>query len=314
MKELSVSELLEKVIEIANLKDDKGLEKWAYLELEGYYASNRYLSEKDVVPQYREVVGEHRDVYGRPFIISDPELSFVNATRLRHSVPELESISKKNYKSLFLRDPEICKIIQDNLKITVHEFIINPASIDGVLNSIKQEAFRRSKKYVSRSEFISSGMKHKAQETGLTQDISFPMHAISYFWDLLHPKIVEVSKSRFETNHHADSVEAALKEVNKIVKSIVKQKTDLEFDGANLMNRAFSVNKPIIILDDLSTQTGKDIQLGYMQIFSGTMTGIRNPKAHENIIIDKQRAIHFLFLSSLLMFKLDEIKKENQKK
>lgn len=131
---------------------------------------------------------------------------------------------------------------------------------------------------------------------------------LNTFWDLLHPKIVEVSKSRFETNHFADSVEAALKEVNNIVKVIVKQKTGQEYDGANLMNKAFSLQNPIILLDNLSTETGNNIQKGYMQIFSGSMTGIRNPKAHENIKIDSQRAIHFLFLASLLMFKIDERK------
>lgn len=128
------------------------------------------------------------------------------------------------------------------------------------------------------------------------------------FWDLLHPKIVEVSKNRFETKHFADSVEAALKEVNNIVKVIVKQRTGQEYDGADLMNRAFSLQNPIIVLDDLSTKTGKNIQKGYMQIFSGAMTGIRNPKAHENVTIERQRTIHFLFLASLLMFKIDEKK------
>jgi uncharacterized protein (TIGR02391 family) len=131
---------------------------------------------------------------------------------------------------------------------------------------------------------------------------------LNTFWDLLHPKIVEVSKSRFETNHLADSVEAAFKEVNNIVKVIVRQKTGQEYDGADLMNRAFSLQNPIIVLDDLSTETGKSIQKGYMQIYSGSMTGVRNPKAHENIIIDSQRAIHFLFLASLLLFKIDEKK------
>ncbi len=129
---------------------------------------------------------------------------------------------------------------------------------------------------------------------------------LNIFWDLLHPKIVKVSKSRFDTNHFADSVEAALKEVNNIVKVIVKHRIRKEYDGADLMNRAFSLQKPIIELGDLSTETGKDIQKGYMQIFAGSMTGIRNPKAHENIIIDDKRAIHFLFLASLLMFKIDE--------
>jgi hypothetical protein len=34
--------------------------------------------------------------------------------------------------------------------------------------------------------------------------------------------------------------------------------------------------------------------------------GIRNPKAHANITITPERAIHFLFLASLLLFKIDE--------
>ena len=131
---------------------------------------------------------------------------------------------------------------------------------------------------------------------------------LNIFWDLLHPKIVEVSKNRFETKNFADSVEAAFKEINKTVKSIVKQRTGEEYDGADLMNRAFSEQKPIIVLDDLSTATGRDTQIGYMKIFSGSMTGIRNPKAHDNITIDNKRAIHFLFLASLLMFKIDEKK------
>ena len=74
------------------------------------------------------------------------------------------------------------------------------------------------------------------------------------------------------------------------------------------MNRAFSEQKPIIELNDLSTATGRDIQIVYMKIFSGSITGIRNPKAHKNITIGSQRVIHFLFLASLLMFKIDEKK------
>ena len=129
---------------------------------------------------------------------------------------------------------------------------------------------------------------------------------LNTFWDLLHPKIVKVSKSRFKTNHFADSVEAAFKEVNHIVKVIVKRRTGKEYDGADLMYKAFSFKKPIIELGDLNTETGENIQKGYMQIFAGSMIGIRNPKAHENITIDDKRAIHFLFLASLLMFKIDE--------
>lgn len=125
-------------------------------------------------------------------------------------------------------------------------------------------------------------------------------------WKLIHHEIVNVSKSRFESGHYADAVEAALKHINQFVGDLVKARTGKEYDGADLMQRAFSADKPVLRLDDLATITGKSIQIGYQQIFSGAMKGIRNPKAHGNVQIDSLRAIHFLFLASLLMFKLDE--------
>jgi uncharacterized protein (TIGR02391 family) len=126
------------------------------------------------------------------------------------------------------------------------------------------------------------------------------------FWSIIHPTIVVVAKSKFEDGYFADAVESALKEVNKRIKDYVKSETGRELDGASLMNHAFSLERPVIILDDLNTDTGQNIQKGYMQIFAGSMTGIRNPKAHDNINIEEARAIHFLFLASLLMYNLDE--------
>jgi len=125
-------------------------------------------------------------------------------------------------------------------------------------------------------------------------------------WSLIHPEVSKVAVTRFAAGHFADSVEAALKAVNERVKKVVLEKTGKEHDGSDLMARAFSLKKPILLLGDLSTVTGQNMQVGYMQIFAGSMTGIRNPKAHENIEIDAARAIHFLFLASLLMAKLDE--------
>ena len=75
--------------------------------------------------------------------------------------------------------------------------------------------------------------------------------------------------------------------------------------SVHLMNTVFSVNNPIIKLGDMS-ETGKNIQQGFMQIYSGSMIGIRNPTAHENLDIKKEHAIHYLYLASLLMIKFDE--------
>lgn len=129
---------------------------------------------------------------------------------------------------------------------------------------------------------------------------------IEYLWSLMHPKIVSVARRRFESGHYADSVEAAFKEINTVVKKIVKDNTGEELDGVAAIERAFSLHKPVIRLSDLSTESGKNIQKGYLQIFSGSIIGIRNPKAHENITIGQKQAIHFLFLASLLMSKIQK--------
>jgi uncharacterized protein (TIGR02391 family) len=126
------------------------------------------------------------------------------------------------------------------------------------------------------------------------------------FWSLLHPAVTQVAKPRFMAGHYADAVEAALKDLNLRIKTYVRKLTGEEFDGSDLMQRAFSPNAPVVRLADLSTEDGRNIQKGYMQIFAGTMTGIRNPKAHSNIVIDAPRAIHHLYLASLLSFVFDE--------
>jgi len=121
-----------------------------------------------------------------------------------------------------------------------------------------------------------------------------------------HAKIT----SEMTLSEKADAIEEhMMHELDKIVtKSVFANMTDGHVDmegGAALMKKAFSVHQPVITIDDISTENGRSIQLGYMEIFAGSMTGIRNPKAHLLIDISRERAIHFLFLASLLMDTLD---------
>lgn len=127
-------------------------------------------------------------------------------------------------------------------------------------------------------------------------------------WQMLHPKVAELAKPRFESGHYADAVEAVFKELNSRVKQIYLKSTGEELDGVPLMRKAFTPSKPVILLDDLSTETGRNIQQGYMEIFAGSMAGIRNPKTHENVVITADRATHHLMLASLLFNRLDERK------
>ena len=80
----------------------------------------------------------------------------------------------------------------------------------------------------------------------------------------------------------------------------------MDLDGTAAMQRAFSVNNPIIQVADTSTRTGKDIQQGVMELFCGSIRYIRNPKAHEKIVMDENEAISKLHLASMLMYEIDK--------
>lgn len=120
------------------------------------------------------------------------------------------------------------------------------------------------------------------------------LEPVNDFWSDLHPDVVRVSRKLFEDGHYAESVFAALTELNNKVKNyllstgkVSSGKGDRERDGADMMFRAFGMPKdstsPLVVLGDLTTESGRNIQNGYTQIFAGTMPGIRNPKAHDNL-------------------------------
>lgn len=125
------------------------------------------------------------------------------------------------------------------------------------------------------------------------------------YWSLVHPSIQQVSKRAMDSGLFAEAVEAAFKEVNVQV----KRKTGSDKDGVKLMQWVFSLESPILTLEsDITTQSGKDTQQGYMMMFSGAMSAIRNPNAHENMTISKDDAVRKLAFASMLMYKLDASK------
>jgi len=126
------------------------------------------------------------------------------------------------------------------------------------------------------------------------------------YWQILHPTVQALGKSRMDSGHFADAVEACLKELNSVVKIKHQQVSGRELDGVDLMRQAFKLDSPSILLAQLTDDTGRNIQRGYLDLFAGAMAGVRNPKAHGNVQITRERAIHFLFLASLLFFKLEE--------
>jgi|GEM_PF-729607 uncharacterized protein (TIGR02391 family) len=127
-----------------------------------------------------------------------------------------------------------------------------------------------------------------------------------YDWQNIHPVIQQISRSRFETFHFADAVEACFKEINDIIKKQYHKIVGKEEDGDSLMRKSFTSTtnnnfNPIFKLADNATESGRNIQQGYMDIFAGSIKGIRNPKTHANLNIDPDESWEMIVLASHLM-------------
>lgn len=118
----------------------------------------------------------------------------------------------------------------------------------------------------------------------------------------LHPEIARASSQLFKDGHYANAVEAAVKGLN----GLVRLRSRLEHDGTTLMERAFSPANPVLKFNSLQDQSDKDEQKGYMQMFSGAVSGLRNPRAHGFIHDKPERALEFIAFISLLAKLLDE--------
>ena len=115
-------------------------------------------------------------------------------------------------------------------------------------------------------------------------------------------QLQDASGGLFRDRYFARAVEEAFKCLN----NAVKDKSGLhEQDGVPLMRSAFSARSPVLTLNPLKTQSHQHEQQGYMDIYAGSMMGVRNPRAHQHELVDEEAvALELLVLANHLMRKL----------
>jgi uncharacterized protein (TIGR02391 family) len=118
----------------------------------------------------------------------------------------------------------------------------------------------------------------------------------------LHADVREVADRYLKSGHPEVAIFEAFKAINNRVKAM----TGLELDGGKLMGEAFADSDPPIVLGDLSTDTGRNVQAGFRFLFMGAVRGIRNPDAHELFkALDAEEALETLAFASMLVRRLD---------
>jgi hypothetical protein len=136
-----LSKCLQKVSCAVEASGPQELRDWLRLELAGYYSSNKALTEDTVVPEYRTVVGQHVDLYGRVLQVPS-ESSFINEMRLRAGIEELEGLADSR-NTVVLHDATLCELIQQHLGVEVYYFQFSATSLKGIFSAIRSEAIDR---------------------------------------------------------------------------------------------------------------------------------------------------------------------------
>lgn len=107
----------------------------------------------------------------------------------------------------------------------------------------------------------------------------------------------------FDDGHYSYATFEAFKYIDKEV-SRLSSKSET---GYKLMMTAFNEQNPLIKLNDLSSTSKIDEQLGYKFLFAGGISGIRNPRGHEyGVKDDVETCLSHLSFGSMLLRKLEE--------
>lgn len=113
----------------------------------------------------------------------------------------------------------------------------------------------------------------------------------------LHPYIALGCAKLFVDGHYAQAVE----ESAKAVFQYLREATQLLPDGLSPCNPGIQYQEPHArFLSDLSDETKKNEQVGFMEMLSAFAKGVRNPLAHTHSKLkEAQKAFEYLALASL---------------
>lgn len=123
--------------------------------------------------------------------------------------------------------------------------------------------------------------------------------------DVLHHVILRHAYPQFLNGH----LRGAVLDAFIAVFDLIRERSGLALDGADLVGRAFSLAEPRLILSEVDTESGRNDQKGFIQIFQGAYLGIRNPKAHSlRTDLTTESAAQYLVFASLLARRVEAAK------
>lgn len=114
----------------------------------------------------------------------------------------------------------------------------------------------------------------------------------------LHSEVVKYCSAELM----ADNYFHAVFEASKGLAQRIRDLSGTDGDGAKLVDKVFSIERPILAINSLRTETEQSEHKGFAQLLKGCFAAVRNPLAHEPKILwegEEDAADYFSLLSML---------------
>jgi uncharacterized protein (TIGR02391 family) len=120
----------------------------------------------------------------------------------------------------------------------------------------------------------------------------------------IHPEVLKYCRSELLQDNYFHAVFEATKGVAQRIRDL----SGVQADGAALVDQVFSVQRPVLAINSLRTETEKSEHTGFAMLLKGCFAAVRNPLAHEPKILweGEDDAADYLSLLSLMHRKLDD--------
>jgi len=120
----------------------------------------------------------------------------------------------------------------------------------------------------------------------------------------MHSEILKYCRTELLQDNYFHAVFEATKGLAQRIRDL----SSMQADGAALVDRVFSIDRPVLALNTLQTDTERSEHKGFAALLKGCFAAIRNPLAHEPKILweGEDDAADYLTLISLLHRKLDD--------
>lgn len=120
----------------------------------------------------------------------------------------------------------------------------------------------------------------------------------------IHPEVLKYCRPELLQDNYFHAVF----ETSKGLAQRIRDLSGIQADGAALIDKVFSIEKPILAINSLRTETERSEHKGFALLLKGCFVAVRNPLAHGPKILweGEDDAADYLSLISLLHRKLDD--------